>query len=191
MGELSAQDFCKSVSEMLSIDFKQSWSTAGGFWKHGEGFSDRHVQAVVTWQILLIHFSPFQAHAWLMMFCTCITQPKSIHTTLSTARVTKRLVICKPQVSIRQIAVKRMRAGYCFNTQKYIWKSSNAHNITTLIFAVLSYDTSNGFVLKFPSVLQATTYLCQAAVWPQSFLQCKVSREHSPGQINFCLAVLW
>lgn len=124
------------------------------------------------------------------MFCTCITQPKSTHTTLFTAQVTKRLVICKLQVSIRQIALETMCAGYCFNTHEYIWKSSNAHNITTLIFAVLSYDTSNGFVLKFPSVLQVTTYICQAAVWPRFFLQSKVSREHFPGQVKFCLAIL-
>lgn len=150
MGELSTQDFYKSVSEMLSVDFKQSWSTAGGFWKHGEVFLNRHIHAVITRQILLIHFSPFQVHAWVTMLCTCITQPKSTHTMLFTVQVTKRLVICKLQLSIRQTALKRMRVDYCFNKRKYIWKSSNAHTITTIIFPVLSYDTSNGFRLKFP-----------------------------------------
>lgn len=175
MGELSAWDFYKSVSETLSIDFKQSWPTGGGFWKPGEVFSNRQVRAVIIWQVLLIHFSPFQAHAWVTMFCTCITQPQSTHTTLFTAQVTKGLVICKLQVSIRQIALKRMRAGYCFNKLQYIRKSSNAHNIRTLIFAVLSYVTSNGFVLKVPSVLHVPMYLCQAGPWRWVFLQSKAS----------------
>lgn len=140
--ELSAEDFYKSVSEILRTEFKQSWSTAGSYWKYGEVFYNEHLQVVTAWQIL-IHISPFQAHAWATMFCTCITQPKSTHNTLFTAQVTKRLVICKLQVSITQIALKRMSVGQCFNThstvhRKYIWKSSNAHNITTLIFAVLS-----------------------------------------------------
>lgn len=149
-GELSTQDFYKSVSETLTVDFKHSWSTAGGFWKHGEVFLNRRIHAVIVWQILLIHFSPFQVHARVAMFGTCVTQPKSTHTVLFTVQVTKRLVICKPQLSIRQTAPKRMRASYCFSKLKHIWKSSNAHTITTLIFAVLSYDTSNGFTLKFP-----------------------------------------
>lgn len=181
MGELSTQDFYKPVSEMLSVDFKQSWSTAGGFWKHGEVFLNRHIHAVIIWQILLIHFSPFQVHAWVTMLCTCITQPKSTHTMLFTVQVTKRLVICKLQLSIRQTAPKRMRADYCFNKLKYIWKSSNAHTITTLIFACA--------VIWYFQWIQAEVSLlfCKA-------MCTSAELRYSPGvlqpKVTLCLAVM-
>lgn len=103
----------KSVSEILSIDFKQSGSAAGGFWKHGEVFfSNRHVQAVIIWQILLIHFPPFQFHAWVTTFCTCLAQPKSTHSTFVREQVSKTLVICKVQVALR----KSSRRGCVWDT---------------------------------------------------------------------------
>lgn len=86
------------VSETLSIDFKQSRSAVAS--ENGEIFSNRHVQAVIIWQIPLIHFPPFQFHAWVTMFYTCIAQPKSTQSTFVTVQVSKRLVICKLQVPL-------------------------------------------------------------------------------------------
>lgn len=76
-----------------------------------------------------------------------------------------------------------MRVGYCSNTHSYVWESSNAHCITTLVFAVLSFDTSSRSMLNIASVLQVP--ICQAVVQSRLFLQSKIGRELLQGKNSF------
>lgn len=48
--------------------------------------------------------------------------------------MTKSLFIYKLKFFLRPISLKRMCVGYCFSKHKYIWRSSDAHTITTLPF---------------------------------------------------------
>lgn len=86
--------------------------------------------------------------------------------------------------SIAQTAPQRMHVGHCSSTHSCLWESSNAHCITTPVFAVLSFDTSKRLMLKIASVLQVP--ISQAVEQPWWFLQSKVGREHFPGQEQFC-----
>lgn len=134
--------------------------------------------------MLLIHFPPFQFHAWVTVFCTCIAPPKSTHSTFVTGQVSKRLVICNLlQVgSVAQSARQRMRVGCCSSTRSYLWEA-HMHSVLQhcpfLLCCHLILPTDPWWRLPL---------FCKSPC-PRLFLQSKVGREHFPGKEELCLDV--